>query len=133
MHAAMCASVTVNRFVCKVGLPAISCRVGDMKELRFSFLFFYAVDISCTNAPSCLHPIMGEKLPPPRKHTHSLSFCMKSPKEGKVSREGKKKKKHSLPPILPGARGSPTPAWVSPTTELCLDRNRRSAHRIGIQ
>lgn len=59
---------------------------------------------------------------------------LKSPKERKVSRmEEKKITAYSLPPILPGAWGSPGSAWVSPTTELCLDRNQCTAHQIGIQ
>lgn len=134
LHACCNVCICDCKSVCVQGGPGCYFLPSGRHERAEIFSFsFNAVDISCTNAPSCLHPIMGEKLPPPRKHTLSLSFCMKSPKEGKVSREGKKIKKHSLPPILPGARGSPTPAWVSPTTELCLDRNRRSAHRIGIQ
>ena len=88
----------------------------------------------CTNEASCLHPIMGEKLPPPtKKHTLSSELhSLKSPEEGKQS--GKKKKRaHSLLPKLPGARGSPGSEQVSLTTELCLDRNQRSTHWIGIQ
>lgn len=79
---------------------------------------------------------MGEKLPPAtttkKAHSQQLTAFDEIPQGGK-SEHGGGKKTQSLPPILPGARGSPSPAWVSPTTELCLDRNRRSAHRIGIQ
>lgn len=77
---------------------------------------------------------MGEKLPPPTKKARSQQFTafVEIPQGGK-SEQGERKKAYSLPPILPGARGSPGTAWVSPTTELCLDRNQCSTHRIGIQ
>lgn len=133
---AVCASVTVTGLCARWAKAAISCRVGDMKAVRFLRRWYLH-----TNAPGCLHPIMGEKLPPQNKKSPlSAVDCIrwnplrreKWAGRGKKTKQNKKKP-HSLPPILPGARGSPGSAWVSPTTELCLDRNQCSSHRIGIQ
>lgn len=68
---------------------------------------FHAVDI-CTNASSCLHPIMGEKLPPTTKKNPALRLhSLKSPEEEKVSR---KKKKSPLSPT--NTSWSPGQSWM---------------------
>lgn len=60
-------------------------------------------------------------------------ICWNPQRKEKWAGWRKKITAYSLPPILPGAWGSPGSAWVSPTTELCLDRNQCTAHQIGIQ
>ena len=124
-------------FVCKVGQGCYFLPSGRHESSEISMPL-----ISPHKRTKLSPPYHGRKTPTTKQKKPALSswlHLLKSPKEGKVSREReknntkKKKKPHSLPPILPGARGSPGSAWVSPTTELCLDRNQCSSHRIGIQ
>lgn len=105
---------------------------GLLFPVEWERMFYAVVVYICTNAQSSLRPIMGEKVPPPtttiKKKPLSAPLSLKSPKEKKK----KGKKGHTLPPLLPGALGSSGSARVSPTTELCLDRNQCATHRIGI-
>ena len=88
----MCASVNLWMSACKVGLAVISCRVGDIKAARFLCCWY-----QFTIAPSRLHPIMGEKLPPPQQQQKPLlsavdCICWNPPRREKWAGWEKEKK-----------------------------------------
>lgn len=109
---AVCASVTVTGLCARWAKAAISCRVGDMKAVRFLCRWYLH-----TNAPSCLHPIMGEKLPPQNKKSPLSAvdcICWNPLRREKWAGRGKKttQKKKKAPLSPTNTSWSPGQSWI---------------------